>query len=287
MSTGTQIPAVLQSEQISEHRYRFGSVDAEGRDVVFGGQMLAQMIVTASGRSPGKEVKSIHAIFARVATITAPLEIAVDSMHAGRSFGSDTLTVWQGNRLCARALVLMHAGEPDLIRHGVEMPAVGGPEQATTHPGGSVFPGAEMRVVGDADIWSPDAPPGPAELSMWIRYADAPNDPAISQAILAWATNGMLIGTAMRPHREVSQAQPHAAISTGVITDTLTFHEPVDARDWLLIAHESPYAGRGRSYGRAHVFTEDGRLIASFVQESMIRSVPEGQSFAGQRKSAM
>ena len=55
MSTGTQIPAVLQSEQISEHRYRFGSVDAEGRDVVFGGQMLAQMIVTASGAVRAKK----------------------------------------------------------------------------------------------------------------------------------------------------------------------------------------------------------------------------------------
>ena len=36
-----------------------------------------------------------------------------------------------------------------------------------------------------------------------------------------------------------------------------------------------PY-GRGRSYGRADVFTEDGRLVASYVQENMIRDFPAG-----------
>ena len=61
-------------------------------------------------------------------------------------------------------------------------------------------------------------------------------------------------------------------IATGVVSHTLTFHEPVPAGEWLLLAHESPYAGRGASYGRAHVFTREGSLVASFVQENMIRA---------------
>ncbi len=48
-------------------------------------------------------------------------------------------------------------------------------------------------------------------------------------------------------------------------------------RQWHLLAHESPYAGGGRLYGRAHIFTEDGRLVASFVQDNMVRGFPEGQ----------
>ena len=63
----------------------------------------------------------------------------------------------------------------------------------------------------------------------------------------------------------------HRNIATGVVSHTLTFHEPVPVGTWLLMAHESPYAGRGASYGSAQVFTQDGRLVASFVQESMIR----------------
>ena len=63
-----------------------------------------------------------------------------------------------------------------------------------------------------------------------------------------------------------------------MVSHTLTFHEPFCAGDWILLAHESPYAGRGRSYGRANVFTEDGRLVASFVQDNMIRTIPAGQA---------
>jgi acyl-CoA thioesterase II len=75
----------------------------------------------------------------------------------------------------------------------------------------------------------------------------------------------------MRPHAGVGQAQAHRTRSTGVLSHTLTFHEPVVARDWMLLSHRSPYAGRGRSYGQADVFSQDGRLLASFVQDAMIR----------------
>ena len=93
-----------------------------------------------------------------------------------------------------------------------------------------------------------------------MRFPGAPDDLRTSQALLAYASDGFLIGTAMRPHRGVGQALSHVTISTTVLTHTLTFHEPFRAGDWLLLAQEAPYAGRGRSYGRAHVFTEDGRL---------------------------
>jgi acyl-CoA thioesterase II len=53
----------------------------------------------------------------------------------------------------------------------------------------------------------------------------------------------------------------------------LTFHEPFSAGEWMLLAHEAPYAGRGRTYGRADVFTEDGRLVASFIQDGMVRTI--------------
>ena len=89
--------------------------------------------------------------------------------------------------------------------------------------------------------------------------------------MLAYGTDGFLIGTAMRPHAGIGQNMAHQNIATGVVSHTLTFHEPIETGTWLLMAHESPYAGRGASYGRAQVFTQDGRLVASFVQENMIR----------------
>ena len=85
----------------------------------------------------------------------------------------------------------------------------------------------------------------------------------------------------MRRHAGIGQAMAHVSISTSVLSHTLTFHEPIDAGEWHLLAHESPDAGRGRSYGRANVFARDGRLVASFVQDNMVRSFPEGQGATG------
>jgi acyl-CoA thioesterase II len=70
----------------------------------------------------------------------------------------------------------------------------------------------------------------------------------------------------------------HVSISTSVLSHTLSFHEPIDAKNWYLLAQSSPYAGRGRSYGRGDIFSEDGALVASFVQENMIRDFPQGQT---------
>jgi acyl-CoA thioesterase len=70
-----------------------------------------------------------------------------------------------------------------------------------------------------------------------------------------------------------------------VLSQTLTFHEGFDARDWLLLAHRAPYAGRGRGYGQADVFDTDGRLVASYVQENMIRDFPDGQAPAAGERS--
>jgi acyl-CoA thioesterase len=270
--------SLLHVEPAGPGRYRVRNEgDPAVRDVVFGGQLLGQMIMAVSASSPGKQVRTIHTLFARAARVSAATELAVEPIHDGRSFASANVTAWQGDRLCARALVLLDAPDPDLIRHAAPAPGVAGPEESVDSGASPlVFPGAELRIVGGVDTWSSGAPVGPAELFAWVRYAGAPADVATNQAILAWGTDGFLIGAAMRPHAGIGQAEAHKTLSTGVVGHTLTFHEPFTARDWLLIVHESPHAGAGRSYGRAQVFTRAGQLVASFVQDNMIRAAVPG-----------
>jgi acyl-CoA thioesterase len=270
--------SLLHVEPAGPGRYRVRNEgDPAVRDVVFGGQLLGQMIMAVSASSPGKQVRTIHTLFARAARVSAATELAVEPIHDGRSFASANVAAWQGDRLCARALVLLDAPDPDLIRHAAPAPGVAGPEESVDSGASPlVFPGAELRIVGGVDTWSSGAPVGPAELFAWVRYAGAPADVATNQAILAWGTDGFLIGAAMRPHAGIGQAEAHKTLSTGVVGHTLTFHEPFTARDWLLIAHESPHAGAGRSYGRAQVFTRAGQLVASFVQDNMIRAAVPG-----------
>jgi acyl-CoA thioesterase len=265
--TSTDLLDVLELEQVGTDAYRAGTL-ADTHGVVFGGQLLAQMVVAAAAAVPGHQVKSAHNVFARGADPAHPLEIRVARHHEGRTFSTLGVSICQGDRLCTQSLVLLHVPEPDLIRHQVPMPPSGGPAAAAPRTNTR---GWEVRIDDDVDILDP-ALVGPAELNVWSRFAGGPHDPATSQALLAYASDGFLIGTAMRPHEGVGQSLAHVSISTTVISQTLTFHETFDASRWHLLAHDSPHAGNGRSFGRAHVFTEDGRLVASYSQENMIRA---------------
>jgi acyl-CoA thioesterase len=273
MQDRSAVPEMLRPEPVTADRYRISNAgDARQRDVVFGGQLLAQAVVVSSLRHPGKAVRSIQAVFARPGRIDSPTELAVESIHDGRTFASDTVTAWQGDRLCARFLVLLDVDEPDVIRHGAPRPAVTAPaDTPITDEGLLVYPGTELRIVDGVDLWSVDAPTGPAESVLWATAPALPDDPSVHQGVLAWATDGFLIATALRPHAGIGQDDAHRGLSTGVVGHTIVFHEPFRADEWLLLAHRSPYAGRGRTFGAADVFTDDGRFVASFVQTNMVR----------------
>jgi acyl-CoA thioesterase II len=266
---------VLSLEPIGGTSFVGRNAPIGGGSVVFGGQILAQSIAAGATVDPTKEVKSLHTIFARGASFDAPLELDVDVMAAGRAFASASVTVHQGDRICARSLVLLNAPEPDLIRHQPDAPTVQPPDEAISSGHGPDW--WEVRVVDGVDISDP-ASVGPATLDVWTRFDGAPDEPNTSRALLAFASDGFLIGTAMRPHEGVGQAMAHVSISTTVISHTMSFHEPFSAGEWMLLSQSSPYAGRGRSYGRGDVFSEDGRYVASFVQENMIRDFPTGQA---------
>ena len=274
MSDASQLLEVLNLEKTGPGRFRAQNFAESVGNVVFGGQILAQAIVAASAIDEEKVLKSVHTIFARGADRDQPLDVEVEAMHVGRALASATVTIRQGERLCTRSLALLSAEEPDLIRHGATPPDTGAPEDAEPLGSGDFW---ELRVVGGVDISDPEAI-GPPELFVWVRFPGARATGVLGQALLAYATDGFLIGTAMRPHAGVGQSMAHRSISTNVLSHTLTFHEPVDAGEWHLLAHESPYAGRGRTYGRAHIFSADGDLVGSFVQDNMVRSFPEGQT---------
>jgi acyl-CoA thioesterase-2 len=192
-------------------------------------------------------------------------------MHSGRAWGSDTITAYQGDRLLSRGLVLLNTVEPDLMRHMPAMPDVPGPDAATPNQSITVFPGTEARMVDAPDAVGADGSPA---MYFWFRHPESYDSVAASQALIAWCQPGFIIGLAMLPHSEtVNIGDAHTSISTGVISHTAHFHEHADVGEWLLVAQEASYAGRGRVFGTGAVFTQDGTLVSTFAQDSMARGV--------------
>ena len=257
-----ELLAVLDLDRTGDRSWSGDSMDFGAGAVVFGGQLLAQTIVAAAAVDPAKSVKSVHTVFARGASTDLPLEFAVDVLQKGRTFASATVTVSQGERLCTRSLVLLHAPDPDLIRHQDPAPDVPSAAESVPSAHGAGF--WEIRTVGGVDIADPDAV-GPAELDVWTRFPDAPDDPTLNQALLAFATDGFLIGTAMRPHAGVGQSQAHRTISTSVITHTLHVPRP-GGRLRLAPARPGEPGGRGRSELRAGPCVRRGRRPRGLVR---------------------
>jgi acyl-CoA thioesterase II len=265
----TDLPDVLQLDHLAPARFQvhMPAESAEGRDVVFSGQLLAQMLMAADSlHGPGKQARSIHATFARAATYTKPIELDVETILDGRSWASDTITAHQEGKVMARAEVLSNIVERDLLRHELDSPMIPGPDQA--QPASSLgFPGTEWRDIKDDNLEID----GAAAMISWFRYPQVLNSVAANQAVLAWSTCGALIGLALRGNNAINISQAHVTISTGVMAHTVHFVEDFDANEWMSISQHTIHAGRGRVHGRGLVRTQDGQLVATFHQDAMAR----------------
>ncbi len=249
-----------------------GVVEGNNLDIgyhrVFGGQILAQVLIGAAAASPDKSVKSLALLFPREGDTAKPMRYRVVQQQDGRTFGTTEVIATQDGKVIAAGLASLHVDEDGLHRSDPR-PAVGDPDDASPHDLPMVP--WEVRMVDGVDL--ADRGPGPAELQMWMRATELPDDRAVHQALLAHATDLTLIGTALRPFEGVSQADSTVTLHTAVTSHSLWFHQPFRIDDWLLLAQQSPVVSRGRAFGRGEVFTAGGECVASFAQESMIRSI--------------
>lgn len=249
-----------------------GAVEGQNLDIgyhrVFGGQILAQVLTAASAASPEKSVKSLHILFPREGDTAKPMRYRVAKLQDGRTFGTTSVLAEQDGKVISAAVVSLHADEDGLHRSDAP-PAVGGPDAA--EPLELPMVPWEVRVVGGVDL--ADRAVGPPSLELWMRAPALGDDRSVHQALLAHATDLTMIGTALRPFDGVSQADSTVTLHTAVTSHTLWFHQPFRMDDWLLLAQASPVLSRGRAFGRGDVFTGAGECVASYAQESMIRSI--------------
>jgi acyl-CoA thioesterase-2 len=239
------------------------------RLVVEGGQLLGEAIVAASRTVPSQRVISASMIFSRAVRFDDAHEVAVEVLRQGRSFSTLQVHTTQAGKLCSAGLVLLDAGAPDTIRGTAAPPDVPGPEACPQLDLGVT--GRELRTVDDAYRRRPEET-GPAEIHTWARFRDVPPHDFLHQALLAQSTTHWTIAAAMRPHEGITEALAHRTLSTGILAATVAFHDAFDVSEWLLYANPAIYAGRGLAQGEGHVFSRDGRLVASYTVQAMIRA---------------
>lgn len=241
---------------------------------IFGGQFLGQAIRAAQLTIPTMPVKSLTVHFPRAAKDTGSVQLQVETLHQGRVYATQRVELRQqdktGAEVVAFTATVMSHQPGDGPLHQQPMPEhAGSPDDARPFDMGMIP--WETRMVGDTDVNSPRAQK--AEQLLWTRVSEPlSTDGPVFEALLAFVTDLLPLGTAFLPHEGVSQHDAHAGILTAVVAHQMYFHRPIDLTDWLLIHQTSPVAASASVFGVAHVYNRSGELVCSYTQESMFRT---------------
>lgn len=273
---------LLGLERLEDNLFRGISRDI-GTPNVFGGQVLGQALSAAQQTvDASRAAHSLHAYFLRPGDTSKPIIYQVERSRDGGSFSSRRVVAIQHGKPILNGSVSFQVDEPGVC-HQEPMPVVPKPGELAARkrlPPEKVrqlpvkvqrwlnMDGPfEFRPVHPRDELDPA--PQPPEQFVWFRLVeDVGDDPTLHRAMLAYASDFHLIGTASLPHG-FSFLQHNVQVAS--LDHALWYHRPFRVDQWLLYACDSPSAQGARGLSRGMIFTEDGALVASTAQEGLIR----------------
>ena len=274
---------ILDLEELEVNLFR-GRSPQEQRQRVFGGQVAGQALVAACRTVSRGLAHSLHAYFLRPGDPRVPILYSVDRIRDGRTFTTRRVVAIQHGEAIFHLSASFQPDEPGL-EHQDAMPAAPEPESVPTWqermaPVLAVAPPEmrtwlererpiDLRYVGEVPILS--AVPHPADQQVWLR-ADGklPDDLALHQCVVAYASDMTLLDTALLPHG-VAWSDEHFMMAS--LDHAMWFHRPFRADEWLLYQLHSPNAAGARGFTRGEIWTRDGRLAVSVAQEGLIRRI--------------
>ena len=286
---GTTVSVVLRElvellalERIEENLFRGQSQDL-GWGAVFGGQVLGQALSAAEQTVPDpRSVHSLHGYFLRTGDASRPIVYDVDCIRDGKSFTTRRVVAIQGGRAIFNMSASFHRDEEG-YEHQAPMPEAPAPqtlpdERELVLAAADKIPAKlrhralaegpiEVRPVDPVNLLDPKARPPVRQL--WYRAAGRlPDRPSVHQYLLAYASDFNLLGAAMLPHG-ISWLTKGMQVAS--LDHAMYFHRPFRFDDWLLYQVQSPWSGGARGLSRGQFFTSDGTLVASTIQEGLIR----------------
>ena len=275
---------LLGLEKIEENLFRGQSRDL-GWGVVFGGQVLGQALSAAVQTVPAeRHVHSLHTYFLRPGDVSKPIVYEVDRVRDGGSFTTRRVQAIQSGEVILTGLASFHVDEKS-IEHQDEMPDAPPPESCLSEQDrmksmahvltplwrerAAAPQPFEIRWVGaeDPDPLHPE--PKPARRMVWLKATSRlPDDPALHRYLLAYISDSGLITTALMPH---GIAWLSHGMQIASLDHAMWFHQPFRVDEWLLYVRSSPQAFGARGLAQGFIFTQDGRLVASVMQEGLLR----------------
>ncbi|MBV9207948.1 MAG: acyl-CoA thioesterase II [Actinobacteria bacterium] len=276
-----QLLELLDLEQIEVNIFRGRSPD-ERRQRVFGGQVAGQALVAAGRTVPAnRPVHSLHAYFIRPGDPAVPIVYLVDRVRDGRSFTTRRVAAVQHGRAIFILSASFQHPEPG-PEHADPMPDAPPPEAVERnsdrlarllgkgHPRLLDSP-IDLRSVGPMSVEAEHDPSLRTTRNLiWLRVdGDLPDDPLLHVCLMTYASDLTLLDSVLTGH---GLSWLDGRTSGASLDHAMWFHRPFRADRWLLYAQDSPAAHGGRGLAHGEVFTAEGELVVSVMQEGLIRT---------------
>ncbi|OXY81900.1 acyl-CoA thioesterase II [Oceanimonas doudoroffii] len=274
---------LLALEPLDDGLYRGQSADL-GFGAVFGGQVMGQALAAAKYTlDPERPVHSFHSYFLRPGDVNRPIIYDVENIRDGKSISTRRVQALQYGKPIFYMTASFQQPVPG-FEHQALMPEVAGPEdlvpeherlaaQAERVPvqlrkkllSGSPI---DMRQVNFVDPLNPQK--AEPRRCLWLRAnGPLPNDARIHKYLLAYASDFNFLPTALMPH---GRSFWERELQVATIDHSMWFHDDFRFDDWVLYVIDSPRAVAGRGLVQGQLFSRDGRLVATTMQEGLIRS---------------
>jgi acyl-CoA thioesterase-2 len=247
----------------------------------YGGQIVAQALVAAGKTvAADRPCHSLHGYFLRPGNTDADMHFDVDTVRDGRSFSMRQVTATQNGKQIFSLMASFHTAETGGEHHG-EMPDVPAPESLPAFA--ERFAGREshddvgrwfdrtesfdLRFAGPSPLEHEPAAEGASRY--WVRFKEpVPDDPRLHQALIAYVSDQFILDPILLQH---GRKWTDSTVIGASLDHAMWFHRELDATQWLLFDQESPTAAHSRGVARAQVWTLDGRLVVSLIQEALLR----------------
>ena len=272
----------LKLEKIEENIFRGQSLDY-GLGRVYGGQVIGQALSAARQTVPDeRHVHSFHSYFLREGDVNLPIVYNVDCIRDGKSFTTRRVVAIQKGRPIFNLSASFHIQEEG-FEHQDDMPACKDPEtlvsdQVLKKQMKDFLPPSvreklerespiDIRFEEPANPYIPEK--SPPLNKVWFKAAgDLPNVSGVHKYLLAFASDMPFLPTALFPHG-VRFMQPNLQVAS--LDHAMWFHRSFRMDEWLLYSIDSPTASGARGLVRGQVFNQQGQLVASTIQEGLIR----------------
>jgi acyl-CoA thioesterase II len=273
---------ILTLERLEDNLFR-GPRAREGWQRVYGGQVLGQALAAATATvDPSRAIHSLHGYFLLAGDPEHEIIYDVERIRDGGSFTTRRIKAIQHGQAIFAMSASFHKHE-DGVDHQSKMPEVPAPDML---PSAKDLIGKMMAHLPEnmRAYWNREHPidvrivdptrytsrePRAAEQAVWLKTNGAlPDPPTLHQAVLAYASDFTLLDTALIAHGKLLFDRDMQLAS---LDHAMWFHRPFRADEWLLYVQDSPSAFGARGYCRGAIYNREGQLVASTVQEGLVR----------------